>query len=78
MSMNLCFDVKGGKGMVDFPFQTPTELTYAVLKETDNTKRLEMPRSAMEEYGWHKKDIEETLEEIEGLMKSPNLELSLI
>lgn len=78
MSMNLCFDVKGGAGMVDFPFQTPEELTYAVLREPDNDKRLTLIRKACEGYGWSKEDIETTLSEIEALMKSPNLELSLI
>lgn len=77
MSMNLCFDVKGG-GMVDFPFQTPTELTYDVLREPNNDKRLALLRAAMEKWSWDKKQIEETLGTIEALMKSPNLELSLI
>jgi hypothetical protein len=77
MSTNLCFDVKGG-GMVDFPFQTTTELTYAVLKEQDHDKRLALIRKELEKNKYNKKEIKDTLTEIEALMKNPNLELSLI
>ena len=39
MSMNLCFRSKGGYH-VDFPFQTPTSLTYDVLGEKNLDKRI--------------------------------------
>lgn len=78
MSMNLCFDVKGGAGMVDFPYQTSTELTYAVLNEKDDDKRLALIRKDIESWGRSKEEIERIMGEVEALMKSPNLELSLI
>ena len=42
MSMNLIFDVKDGHGCVDFPFQTPTDLTYKVLEAKSNEERIEI------------------------------------
>jgi len=77
MSMNLVFEVKGG-GSVDFPIQTPTELTYAVLKEKDINKQLAMIRKEIEGYGWEKKDTNERMNEIKALMNNPNLELTFI
>ena len=78
MSMNLIFDVKGGAGMVDFPFQTSTDLTYAVLKEPDNDKRLALIRKELKQNTYTKKEIAEMIERIKALMKNPNLELTLM
>lgn len=78
MSMNLVFFVKGGEGMVDFPFQTPTDLTHAVLKEKDDSKRLALLRKACEDWKWSKKDIKRSLGIVEALMKSPTLEMGMI
>ena len=77
MSMNLTFDVKGG-GTVDFPIQTSTNLTFAVLKEKDINKRLDMIRKEIEGYGWGKKDTNDRMNEIKTLMNNPNLELTFI
>jgi hypothetical protein len=75
--MNLVFEVKGG-GSVDFPIQTPTKLTYAVLKEKNIDKRLALIRKEIESYGWGKKDTTERMNEIKVLMNNPNLELTFI
>ena len=76
MSSNLYFEVKGG-GNVDFPFQTPTVLTHAVLAEKNPIRRYDL----LEQYlhsTWGKKDSENTLNTIRTLMGNSNLILSEI
>lgn len=77
MSMNLVFVVKGG-GTVDFPFQTPTNLTYSVLGEKSKAKRLRMLDDAMKEWGWSKSFRAENIRKIEALMNNPVLKLGMI
>ncbi len=83
MSTNLCFSVKkcktcGHVGHVEFPFQTSTELTYAVLKLETTEERLALIRETLIGYSWGKEDIEKYMCEIEALLTSPTLELGLI
>lgn len=78
MSLNLCFEVKGGTGIVDFPFQTPTALTMKVLKTGTKKQRLHILKQQMEEWGWEEEQIQTILKTIKALMDSPNLELSYI
>jgi len=78
MSLNLCFEVKGGVGIVDFPFQTPTALTMKVLKTGTKKQRLRILKQQMEEWSWEEEQIKTTLETIKALMNSPNLKLSYI
>jgi hypothetical protein len=75
--MNLCFEVKGGAGIVDFPFQTPTSLTHAVYNESSNEKRLMLIRAYLDERQSDDKEwVEEVFAEVKALMESPNLELT--
>ena len=74
MSMNLHFKVKGGAGFVDFPFQTPTTLSYAVLAESDREKRLKLIREYLGKHAYTVKLIRE----IRELMENPNLELTVL
>lgn len=78
MSLNLCFDVVGGAGMVEFPFQTTTALTRKVINEPDREERIailsEYVRSTFEDQGW----AEEVIAEIRALMSNPNLRLSYL
>ena len=83
--MNLIFDVKEGAGMVDFPWQTPTELTYKVLALETKEEQLSLLREWAEEHLYsyepantRERGIASTMAEVEALMASPNLELSLI
>ncbi len=83
MSMNLCFEVKKcdkcHRGpMVDFPFQTPTELTWAVLRAEGNDARLKLIQDQLEKWKWSIEDINRTMEEITTLINDPTLELSYI
>lgn len=78
MSMNLIFDVKGGPGYVDFPFQTPTNLTYAVLDAKSNEERIEIIEKQLIEWDWEGEEITRIMNEIKALFSCDTLEISLI
>lgn len=50
MSMNLAF--QKGKAIADFPFQTPTVLTRAVLAAVEQEKRLQLIENELKAWGW--------------------------
>ena len=76
MSMNLNFCTKSNPpAFIDFPFQTPTVLTYAVMAEKDNTKRLKLIREHMITSGWEQENINRVMAEIEIMVNNPKLEL---
>ena len=76
MSLNLVFLVKGG-GIVQFPIQTPTEVTFAVLNTKSRRERLRIINEELKRWGWDKKERTETLNKIETLMDNPNLKLDM-
>ena len=76
MSLNLVFLVKGG-GVVQFPIQTPTEVTLAVLNTKSHKERLRIINEELKTWGWDKKERAETLNKIETLMDNPNLKLDM-
>ena len=85
MSMNLCFDVVGGAGMVEFPWQTSTNLTYEILAMPSKEEQLKALKKYIqkemylyEEGSERERWQEQTYAEVEALMTSPNLKLSLI
>ena len=77
MSMNLIFAVRGG-GSVDFPFQTPTKLTYAVLAAPGKATRLQLLDDEMKKWGWSRTIRCEKMRAIKALMENPVLTLELI
>ena len=78
MSMNLAFYVQGGGGYVDFPFQTPTEMSYEVLAEKTLEGRLKIVRRELKAWGVDEDLIEEYLEQIDQYLKNPNLTLTVV
>jgi hypothetical protein len=77
MSMNLIFEVKGSSAYVDFPFQTPTDLTYAVIREKDIEKRIELIRNFLNTL--RNKDANAYLMvECDTLMRDDKLELTYL
>ena len=79
MSMNLIFDVKGTTACVDFPYQTKTNFTYAVLAEPDVEVRLSMIKADIEcRCGDDLDQAAELYQEVIDLMKVEALELSII
>ena len=78
MSMNLIFDVKGGSGIVDFPFQTSTDLTYAVLNAKTKEEQVALVEKEMRERGFKNHQIKEQLGTVKALLSNPNLSISMI
>jgi hypothetical protein len=76
MSANLIFKVKGG-GHVDFPFQSPIDLTYAVLAEPNIRKKLTLIDEKMQRWWWGKETRQKIISNIEALLKNPNLILTM-
>ncbi len=76
MSLNLVFLVKGG-GVVQFPIQTTTKVTLAVLNTKSVRKRLSIINEELKWWGWAKESRVETLKRIEALMDNPNLTLEV-
>lgn len=74
MSMNLIFDVKGGSGCVDFPYQTQSSLTHSVLKAETKEKQLELIKNDIKD--WDTDGT--TFQQVKDLLYNPNLILTLI
>ena len=78
MSMNLIFRVKGCKGYVDFPFQTPTKLTYSVLNCKSKEKQLKLIKDYIDDMTWDPVIKKTKIKEVKDLLKSPYLKLIII
>ena len=77
MSMNLCFDVEGG-GVVNFPFQSHTNLTIKILKAETTEKRLSIIEDYLISCKWEKEHINKTIAYLRVCFSNPNLMLSTI
>lgn len=69
MSLNLAFENSKGE-WIDFPIQTPTQLTKAVLVEPDESKRLKLIQEYLEDCDWVEEDIIEVLSKIKSALRS--------
>ena len=78
MSMNLCFVVKNSDTIMDFPFQTPTKLTYAVLAAKTPEAKRKLICKHMNDVKWTAETKKIMLDRFDALMASPNLQLYLI
>ena len=77
MSMNLIFETKDGH-VVDFPFQTPTELTYKVLNEESQELRIKLVKGQIDRWDLDEGYRDALYSEVEKLMTDPTLTLSMI
>ena len=75
MSLNLVFLVRGG-GIVQFPIQTPTEVTLAVLNSKSRRERLRIINEELKTWEWDK-GRKEAMKKIRVLMDNPELILSM-
>jgi hypothetical protein len=75
--MNLVFEVVGG-GFVDFPYQTSTELTFAVLAAETTLGKVMLITKDVESKGWDLEDRKETMEAVFKLLNNENLRLSYL
>ena len=75
MSINLCFRVKGASLFVrvDFPWQTSTKVTYAVIEASTLEDKLKILRDSISY--WEDNIIKRKMEEVEQLLTSDVLEL---
>ncbi len=71
MSMNLCF--MSGKYFIEFPYQTSTNTTYAVLNASSLEERIDLIRKELEEC-----ESLELLPECIEMMTDKSLVLSII
>lgn len=66
VSMNLI--LKKGKLNLGFPFQSPTDLTYAVMDAPNLDAKLKLLGDQMEEWGWDKEQRERALETVQEVI----------
>lgn len=76
MSMNLAF--KDGDYIVDFPFQTPTRLSYAVIACDNTVGKLRLIKDHLKSWNWPLEEITWTLGKIKIMLEDENLELIVI
>lgn len=78
MSMNLYFETVDGLGFVDFPFQTPTDLTYEVLAAEGTEERLSIIKREMDKWGWSEEIQSGILSSAKALMNNEHLRLTVL
>lgn len=77
MSMNLAFTTRDGH-FVEFPFQTPTDLSYAVINLRTTEAKLELIENQIRKWGWDEEEISEMMSEVRIMMTDPTLELTVV
>lgn len=79
MSINLYFVARSGrKRVVDFPFQTPTTLSYAMMTTKTTEARLALVDDEMKKWGWTTSERESCLKRVRVLLEDPDLQLTII
>lgn len=78
MSTNLIFMTTYCWRSVDFTFQTPTALTYAVLNAKTTEERIEIIKNLMIKWSWDEEDIDRLTKEITEMLNDPTLKLGYI
>lgn len=73
MSYNLAF--KKGNKLIDFPFQSSTKLTKAVLAATYIEDRLQLIEQQLELYGWEEEEISKVIDFIQDNLKDETITL---
>ncbi len=76
MSMNLAFEIEGQR--VDFPFQTPTNLSYAVMKAKGLQQRLDLIEAELKGWEWDKQAIDEKIAQCRKLLSNKKFKLVII
>jgi hypothetical protein len=75
--MNLAFTTRDGH-FVEFPFQTPTDLSYAVINLRTTEAKLELIENQIRKWGWDEEEISEMMSEVRIMMTDPTLELTVV
>jgi hypothetical protein len=78
MSMNLAFTTRDGH-FVDFPFQTPTDLSYAVIDLPTTEAKLELIENQIRKWDcWDEEQINSIMTEVRIMMTDPTLILTVV
>jgi hypothetical protein len=77
MSMNLAFRTRKYH-YVEFPFQTPTDLSYKVLNTKTTKARLEHIENYLKETFLDQETIQNLLEQTKSMFEDPDLILDIV
>ena len=78
MSMNLAFETVSGRHLVNFPFQTSTDLSFKVYRATTNQQRIQLIEEQVKAWKWEKRDIDRVMREVKELFNDPTLRLVIV
>lgn len=80
MSMNLAFKIrsKNMTHIVDFPFQTPTNLTYKVLAANTTDERITLIADQLRAWSWSADEVKVLLDQIRTMLNDEDLTLIMI
>ena len=78
MSLNLQFRVIDDSATVDFPFQTPTELSEAVMKTKDKEIQIKLIVKYLKSIKWNEPAIRDAMVKIRSMLYSKHLKLEII
>jgi hypothetical protein len=76
--MNLCFTTIDRNNFIDFPFQTPTSLTYEVYGNETKEGQLSILVNYMKTCNWDSNTIDKVTKQCKELLFDPTLKLSII
>lgn len=77
MSMNLAFKTSTGD-LVDFPFQTPTNLSYKIANANSTKDRLDLVKDQLKMWKWNKHQIDSMIVKCAALFADNTLRLIVI
>lgn len=82
MSMNLTYDYYDLNGsfisMEEFEFQTPTSLTYEVLKIKNKNEQILCIENQLKKWSWDIDEINYTISNIRSRLNNPRVKLGMI
>jgi hypothetical protein len=76
--MNLAFETVQGRYLVNFPFQTSTDLSFKVYRATTNQQRIQLIEEQVKAWKWEKRDIDRVMREVKELFNDPTLRLVIV
>jgi hypothetical protein len=78
MSMNLEFRTVQGNHRVPFPFQTSTDLTYAVMNAESVEQQIALIECDVIAWSWDQVSINRLIDDCERLLRDPTLKLGMV
>ena len=82
MSMNLTYEFYGDNGefidMADFEFQTPTDLTFAVLKMNTKDEQVDAIAKFLKDHDWSEENLNDAVSEMKRKLSHKSVKLGMI